>query len=79
MTKKRMAYNAARNILKLIVCFICWALIELYYRAKWFKQDMDARIMGYRSHAHLTQTLLNMRHQVYDAQKNHRTDVLDFA
>lgn len=62
MTKKRMAVNAARNISKLIIGFI-WhvIIIESYVRLKWLKQHIDARIMGFKSHAEFMQKLLDIQ------------------
>ena len=62
MTKRRMAVNAARNISKLVIGFI-WhvIIIESYVRLKWLIQHIDARMMGFKSHAEFMQLLLELQ------------------
>ena len=46
--------------MKLLFGIILYMYREAKMRIKWLRQDIDARILGYRSHAEFMQYLLNV-------------------
>ena len=73
MKQKKSNWHIAkvviRNFARLFWAIVCYLAVELKFRAKWPRQNITAKMAGFKNHAAMIQKELDIRHTYIALEK----------
>lgn len=73
MKQKKSNWHIAkvvtRNLARLFWAIVCYLAVEVKFRAKWLRQNITAKMAGFKNHAAMIQKELDIRHTMIAIEK----------